>query len=83
MNDVIRFENLSKKIGRRVILHDLSFSIEKGKITGIVGPNGAGKSTMIKTMLGLYHITSGNIYINGFSAKKDLEKCLSKMGVYY
>ena len=65
MNDVIKFENLSKKIGRKVILHNLSFSIGKGKITGIVGPNGAGKSTMIKTMLGLYHVTSGNIYIDG------------------
>lgn len=80
MNGVIKFENLSKKIGRKVILHNLSFSIEKGKITGIVGPNGAGKSTMIKTMLGLYHVTSGNIYIDGFSVKKDLEKCLSKIG---
>lgn len=80
MNDVIKFENLSKKIGRKVILHNLSFSIGKGKITGIVGPNGAGKSTMIKTMLGLYHVTSGNIYIDSFSVKKDLEKCLSKIG---
>lgn len=80
MNDVIKFENLSKKIGRKVILHNLSFSVEKGKITGIVGPNGAGKSTMIKTMLGLYHITAGNIYIDDFSVKKDLEKCLSKIG---
>lgn len=80
MNDVIKFENVSKKIDRRVILHNLSFSIEKGKISGIVGPNGAGKSTMIKTMLGLYHITAGNIYIDGFSVKKDLEKCLAKVG---
>lgn len=80
MNDVIKFENLSKKIGRKVILHNLSFSIGKGKITGIVGPNGAGKSTMIKTMLGLYHITAGNIYIDGLSVKKDLENCLAKIG---
>lgn len=80
MNEVIKFENLTKKIGEKVILHNLSFSIEKGSITGIVGPNGAGKSTMIKTMLGLYHITSGNIYIDGFSVKKDLEKSLYKVG---
>lgn len=53
------------------------FFIEKGKITGIVGPNVAGKSTMIKTILGLYHITSGNVYIDGFSAKHNLKNYLS------
>ena len=80
MSEIIKFEDLTKKIGRKTILHNLSFSVEKGKITGIVGPNGAGKSTMIKTMLGLYHITAGNIYIDGFSVKKDLENCLAKIG---
>lgn len=80
MSEIIKFEDLTKKIGRKTILHNLSFSVEKGKITGIVGPNGAGKSTMIKTMLGLYHITAGNIYIDGLSVKKDLENCLAKIG---
>lgn len=80
MSEIIKFEDLTKKIGRKTILHNLSFSVEKGKITGIVGPNGAGKSTMIKTMLGLYHITAGNIYIDGLSVKKDLERCLAKIG---
>lgn len=79
MSEIIRVENLVKKIGRKTILHDFSFSIDKGKIVGIVGPNGAGKSTLIKTMLGLYHITKGNIYINNYSVKKDLEKALKEV----
>lgn len=80
MSEIIRIENLTKKIGRKIILHNLSFSVEKGKIVGIVGPNGAGKSTLIKTMLGLYRITKGNIYINDFSVKSDLEKALKDIG---
>ena len=80
MSEIIRIENLTKKIGRKIILHNLSFSVEKGKMVGIVGPNGAGKSTLIKTMLGLYHITKGNVYINGYSIKNDLEKALKDIG---
>lgn len=80
MSEIVRIENLTKKIGRKTILHDLSFSIDSGKIIGIVGPNGAGKSTLIKTLLGLYHINKGNIYINNYSVKKDLEKALESIG---
>ena len=80
MDVIIEIKNLTKKIGRKIILHNLSFSIEKGKIVGIVGPNGAGKSTLIKTMLGLYHVTDGDIYINNYSVKKDLEKVLKDIG---
>lgn len=80
MNKIIKIENLTKKIGRKIILHNFSFSIDKGKIIGIVGPNGAGKSTLIKTLLGLYHISKGNIYINNYSVKKDLEKALKDVG---
>ena len=80
MKKSITVENLTKKIGRKVILHNLSFSVDKGKIVGVVGPNGAGKSTLIKTMLGLYHITAGDIYVHGFSVKKNIEKVLNDIG---
>lgn len=80
MDSIIKVENLKKKIGGKIILDSLSFAVEKGTITGIVGPNGAGKSTFLKTMLGLYHINSGNIYIEDQSVKKDLEKCLEQIG---
>lgn len=80
MIEIIKVENLTKKIGRKIILHNLSFCVEKGKIVGIVGPNGAGKSTLIKTMLGLYKFKDGNIYIDNYSVKKDLEKVLKNVG---
>lgn len=80
MDGIIKISNLTKKIGKKIILHNLSFSITEGKIVGIVGPNGAGKSTFIKTLLGLYHITYGDIYVNNFSVKKDMEKVLKDIG---
>ena len=46
-------------------LYDISLSVDKGKIVGIVGPNGAGKSTLIKAILGLTPIDSGSIEIYG------------------
>ena len=46
-------------------LKDVSFDIEKGKITGFIGRNGAGKTTTIKSMLNLVHPDSGEILFFG------------------
>ena len=80
MGEIIIVENLKKKIGRKVILNNLSFSIDEGQIVGLVGPNGAGKSTFIKSMLGLYKITSGDIKICGLSVKNQHDKAVRNIG---
>lgn len=49
------------------VLHDLSFSVNKGEIVGLIGLNGAGKSTTIKHILGLMETQSGSIKIKGKS----------------
>ena len=46
---------------------NLSFNVHKGEIFGFLGPNGAGKTTAIKAMIGLIHVNSGDIKINGFN----------------
>lgn len=50
---------------KTIALRNITFSIETGKIVGIVGPNGAGKSTLIKAILGLTPIDKGEIKIYG------------------
>jgi ABC-type multidrug transport system ATPase subunit len=49
---------LGKRYGDRVAVHDLSFSLKPGKITGFLGPNGARKTTTMQLMLGLVGLSS-------------------------
>jgi ABC-2 type transport system ATP-binding protein len=49
----VRVERLCKRFGGRLVVDDLSFTVEPGRVTGFLGPNGAGKSTTLQLMLGL------------------------------
>lgn len=60
---VIDVDHLKKSYGDRVLIDDLSFSIPKGAIVGIVGPNGAGKSTLFRMLTGAEQPDSGTIDI--------------------
>jgi energy-dependent translational throttle protein EttA len=58
---VINFHNVSKSYGDRILIEDLSFSIPKGAIVGIVGANGAGKSTLFRMIAGAEQPDSGEV----------------------
>ena len=78
--EILKVDKLCKKIGKREILKDVSFTINEGDILAFIGPNGAGKTTTIKCILGLQKISSGHVYINGFDIKKDFVKAIEKVG---
>jgi ABC-2 type transport system ATP-binding protein len=61
----IEFDGLSKSFGRVQAVHDLSFSVQFGRVTGFLGPNGAGKSTTLRTLLGLIHPHAGTATFGG------------------
>ena len=58
------------ELGNEVILDNVSFSIKKGTLVGVVGPNGGGKTTLFNTILGLVSITHGSIKIKGLDPKQ-------------
>ena len=65
MSEIVRCENLTKRYGNLVALNRINFTLESGKIVGLLGPNGSGKTTLIKLLNGLLTPTMGQIRIAG------------------
>ncbi|MBI5390504.1 ABC transporter ATP-binding protein [Candidatus Woesearchaeota archaeon] len=59
---VILFEHVTKKLGNKDILKDISFQIFPGETFGIIGPSGSGKTTLLRTLIGFYGADKGKIY---------------------
>ena len=78
-SSVVVVEKLSKSFGSFTAVRDLSFSLEKGTLTGLLGGNGAGKTTTISMLLGLLKPSSGSITIFGDPFHQNREKILSRM----
>jgi len=62
---LLEFQNITKTFGGVVALDDVSFGIEKGRVTGLVGENGAGKSTLVKICDGVYQPDEGQLLLEG------------------
>ncbi len=60
---ILEVKNIDKTLAKKKVLHEVSFSVEKGEIYGFLGPNGAGKTTTMKSILGLITQESGEIKI--------------------
>jgi ATP-binding cassette ChvD family protein len=60
---VLEVNKLTKGFGDRVLIKDLSFSLPRNGIVGIIGPNGVGKSTLFKTIVGLEPVDAGTVKI--------------------
>lgn len=58
-NPIIEVTNVSKVVGDRSLLSEVSFVVEKQSLVALIGPNGAGKSTLVKIILGLDHQYTG------------------------
>jgi len=80
VKNIVQIKNVTKKIGRKIIIDDITFEVRSGEVFGFLGPNGAGKTTTIKMLLGLMSITKGEMYIDGLNVEKDFEKAIAKVG---
>ncbi|MCB2294089.1 ABC transporter ATP-binding protein [Clostridium algoriphilum] len=80
VKNIVQIKNVTKKIGKKLIIDDLTFDVHSGEVFGFLGPNGAGKTTTIKMLLGLMTMTKGEIYIDGANVEKDFEKAIARVG---
>ena len=78
MNPILECRNLSKKYNHQTYaLNDLSLSLGKGQIVGLLGPNGSGKTTLIKLINGLLIPSGGSVLIDGMAPGVDTKKLIS------
>ena len=62
---MLKVENITKYYNKTKAVDNLSFTVEKGEIFGLLGENGAGKTTTFRIILGLINASSGNVTLDG------------------
>lgn len=72
-NSVISVKNVTKKYKEYTVVNDVSLTVEKGGIVGLIGRNGSGKTVLMKMICGLVAPTSGEISVNGKLIGKDID----------
>ena len=77
MSELLRCENLTKRYCSNTALNNLSFSLESGKIVGLLGPNGSGKTTFIKIVNGLLTPSEGRVLISGNEPGTETKKMVA------
>jgi ABC-2 type transport system ATP-binding protein len=73
-------KNLTKRLGHRLAVSDVSFDLEAGEVFGFLGPNGAGKTTTIRMLTGLVRPDAGRVEIGGFDLSRDFESAIRQVG---
>ncbi len=72
--------HLTKKYGRNIALQDVSFTLETGRIYGLLGVNGAGKTTVLRLLSGYLEPTEGDVLYDGVSMKKKPAEVKARVG---
>lgn len=82
-NEIIRVDHLKKSFGDFEVLKDISFSLHRGEVLGIIGPSGSGKSTLLRCICQLEAVTGGTVNIcgrnlvqNGVYADKETQRAI-------
>lgn len=77
---MIEVSHLSKHYGSKKALNDISFSVPKGQVLGLLGLNGAGKSTTMNILTGCLAPTAGSVLIDGIDLSKNPKEVKRKIG---
>jgi ABC-2 type transport system ATP-binding protein len=77
---VVAVTHLSRRFGSTCALDDVTFTVPRGCVFGLVGENGAGKSTLVKHLLGLWRAESGSVHVFNLDPVQDPAGVLSRIG---
>lgn len=80
MEYLLEVQHLNKNLNT-FALHDISFTLKPGFITGLIGQNGCGKTSLIKTILNLYEKDSGAVFVTGHSMENEEIAAKDQLGV--
>ena len=76
---IVEVKNLKKQYGDNIILKDINLYINRGEVVSLIGPSGSGKSTILRCIIDLESITSGEILIEGNNlTDKNVDKKIKK-----
>src|SRR5262245_50579394 len=76
---VVSCRGLTKRYGELTAVDAVTFSLQRGTVTGVLGPNGAGKTTMLRLLLGLAEPTAGKALVFG-RRYRELERPVRQVG---
>lgn len=80
---LLEARNLAKSYKKRVVVKDVSISVESGQAVGLLGPNGAGKTTCFYMIVGMVANDAGGIFIDGQDITKDAMHTRAQKGIGY
>ncbi|MHB9144462.1 MAG: ABC transporter ATP-binding protein [Symbiobacteriia bacterium] len=81
MSAAISLGQLSKRCGDMVSVDNLTFTVEKGEVFGLLGPNGSGKTTTLNMVCGLIRPTAGTVLLHGLNPWQDAKAVRALLGV--
>jgi iron complex transport system ATP-binding protein len=76
---MVKVRNLTSAYGKDIILNDVSFNLQKGRLLGVLGPNGSGKSTLIRSFFRICDVLGGDILLDGKNILEMNSKEISKL----
>jgi drug efflux transport system ATP-binding protein len=80
MDEALSFDHVTKRYGQTVAVNDVSFSVGRGEMFGLIGPDGAGKTTSIRLLCGLLHADAGRVRVLGKDPVKEHRAVTAHVG---
>ncbi len=77
---MIKIQNLTKKYGKKTVVNNISFEINKGEVVGFLGPNGAGKTTTMNMITGYISSDAGSVTVDGYDVLENPYEVKRRIG---